>query len=199
MSEAGYAGFTDPYLFDQVWINGSWVDQFPVQIDRGAGVWALPTQGGTDIVQRPYRGSLKPALGTKWTFTLTVRALNETAWYAIREAEAAGTSFYFGTGVRRTATFAATAGSTYRLPSPLASGIVTGVTSVTHPTIVKLNGSVNAGAATVTGQNVAAVNTGTITVHYTPVHLVIFTSYPESITEFNSADSAIVLEEVLSA
>ena len=199
MPSPGYALFDPLYLFDDLWFNGVFIPNIGLSMEDAPGVIPLRTAGGTVILQRPFRGSLKPKNYDSKTFSFTVRATDEDAWYTLKEARATGGVFYFGSGVRQVDIFAATSGTTYRLSRPLASGIVTGITSVTHPTVVKLNGSVSPSSATVTGQNVLANATGTIAIIYTPVHPVCFSRSSEVINAFNAADAQIQLEECLEA
>lgn len=193
----GIAEFNEPYLLDYVWIDGTWVHNVPMQVEMAPGLFALPTHGGTHVMQRLYRGDLKPADYSALRFSMTIRAALQAAWYAVKTARAKGAPFYFAPGIRQVDYFAATTGSTYRLTRPLATGIVTGITSGTHPTVVRLNGSVDPSAATVTGQDVVAAATGAISVEYTPAHLVYFASFNESIGDHNLAELNVTLEEVL--
>ncbi len=194
----GIAWFpTAPYLLDEVWINGAYFLSSPVKAEAAPGLFVLPTQGGTHIVQRQYRGALKPLDYSALKFSFSIDARDEGNWYLLKKAKALGAPFYFSYGIRQVDTFSATSGQTYRLSRPLASGIVPGIDDTSNPTIVELNGSVSPSSATVTGQNVVAAVTGTITVTYTPAHLVVFSTFPEDIAGTNHAVVAVTLEEVL--
>lgn len=188
-----------PYQFDRLYIGGTWADQREVQQVPGPGCWALPTCAGTHIFQRPYRGALKPKDLRALQFSFQVLADGDTAWYALRELKAKCAPFYFGSGIRQVDVFAATSGQTLRLTSPLAAGIVPGITEGDYPTIVKLDGEVTPSAATVSGQSAVAAATGEITVIYTPVHRVWFSSFPESVAANNDVALDITLDEILVA
>lgn len=201
MPELGWAEFAQPYLFDQIYLNGSWVPQRPVlrQEPFEESCWALPTAAGTHIFQREFRGDDAPKDKRALRFSFDVQADTDLAWWALKEAKGTCAPFYFATGVRQTDTFAATSGSTYRLTSPIAAGIVPGVTTVTHPHVIKLDGVVDPSAATISGQTLTANATGTIIVQYTPVHWVRIAQFPEEIAQHNDAVIAVVLEELLVA
>lgn len=197
MPELGFAEFTDPFIFDQMYLGGTWVPQRPVHEEPAPGCWALPTLAGTHIFQRPYRGDTKPADYRKLSFSFVVDAERDAAWRAVHLLKARCAPFYFSTGIRRTDVFAATSGTVYDLTSPLAAGIVPGVTSVTHPTRVTLNGVDSPSSATVSGQTATANDTGEIGVEYTSVHLVYFSQFALVVNEHNAASLAITLEEIL--
>lgn len=198
MALAGWAGFTEPYLFDSIYLAGYTLPMVAVSASHSPGVIPLPTHGGTHKIQRPYRGDDMPKDydALQWTLS-AIKAVDSAPWYAIKRAKASGSAVYFGAGVRQVDSFAATSGQSYKLTRPLASGIVPGVTSVTHPTVVLLDGAVSPGSASVSGQVVTAAATGLIEIEYTPVHLVVVTSYSESIPQHNEAVVSLQLEEVL--
>jgi hypothetical protein len=193
----GVAEFEEPYLLDEYYLDGAFIPARPVQSDPAPGLFALPTHGGTHVMQRPYRGEAKPKSYHALRFSLEVRAVDGDSWKVMKRAKAKAAPFYFACGKRQTDTFPATSGSTYRLSRPLAAGIVPGVNEAGWPTIVLLNGVEDPSAASVSGQNVLANDTGTITVEYTPVHLVYFVSFPEAIDEHNALDASVELEEIL--
>jgi hypothetical protein len=195
----GIANFEDDYLLDEIWIDGNFIKNVGLRMQGAAGVWALPTAAGTHIFQRPYRGDSKPKNFDAYRFSLTIRAVDEDSWYFIKRARAKAAPFYFASGIRVEDEFAATSGSSYRLSRPLASGVVTGVTSVTHPTVILLNGAVSPSSGSVSGQTLTASATGAITVIYTPVHAVWFAGWTEDAGTFNGADASIELEECLVA
>lgn len=198
MPLAGIAEFAEPYLLDRIYIDGTWVDHRPgYSQDLGPGCFPLPTHGGTHVFQRQYRGELKPKDKQVYQFRFPVRADGDAAWFALKKARAKCAPFYFTAGVRLVDTFPATSGNTYRLSRPLAVGIVPGIIAGDYPTIIELDGVEDPSAATVTGQNVVANDTGTITVIYTPVHLVYFSQFSETISEHNADDLDIVLDEIL--
>jgi len=186
-----------PFRFDRLYIAGTWVPMHEVTAEMGPGCWALPTQGGTHEFQRQYRGEDKPKSKRALSFTFDVEADGDLAWDAIKEAHAECAPFYFGDGARWPDIFPATNGSTYRLTCPLAAGIVPGITEGDYPTVVKLDGIVDPGAAAVSGQSVVAAATGKLTVTYTPVHLVWFSALSERAVANNDASLSIVLDSIL--
>lgn len=203
MALAGWAYWPDeggpPFMTDEMYLNGVMLPWRQVDEEPAPSCWALPTEGGTHLFQRQYRGAVKPKDKSVLAFSFEFQVDDHVTWAALDEAKAQCAPFYFTAGIRKTDIFPATSGTVYRLTRPLAAGIVPGVTSLTHPSIVKLNGVVDAGAATVSGQNVTANDTGTISVEYTPVHLVYFTAFPLRVDAHNSAVRSVGLAEILVA
>ncbi len=195
----GIAEFTEPYLLDRAYFDGTWIEQVPFSMEPAPGVWALPTEGGTDFLQRKFRGAEKPADYNKLRFNLTIRAGYQVMWQAVKRARSKARAFYFCSGVRWPDTFPATAGSEYRLSRDQAAGIVPDVSDLTHPAVIQLDGVDDPSAATIVGRDVTANASGELTIFYTPVHRVVIVSFPESITEHNSADLQVGLEEVLTS
>jgi hypothetical protein len=203
MALAGWAHWPDdghpPFMVDEMYLNGTMLPWHEVQEEPAPSCVASPTHGGTHQFWRPFRGALKPKDYSALAFSFDFQADDYATWAALDEAKATCAPFYFTAGLRKTDTFPATSGTVYRLSRPLASGIVPGVTSGTHPVVVKLNGVVDAGAATVAGQNATANDTGTISIEYTPVHLVYFTAFPLRVDAYNSAVRSVGLQETLIA
>lgn len=79
----------------------------------------------------------------------------------------------------------ATSGQSLRLTRPLALGTVAGITEEFFPTVKRLNGAVNAGAATISGQSVTVNTTGDLEVVYTPLYSVIIVGNRWSIGGYN--------------
>lgn len=196
--EPGYAHFSEPYLLDEVYIDGAFTPQWPgMSAEPSPGLWAIPTAGRTHKLQRQYQGDDKPKMYHCLKWSVPVAALAQTTWEAFKRAWSRGGAFYFATGIRYPDLFPAVSGQSYKLSRPLALGIVPGVTELDFPTIVRLDGVVTPSAATVVGQAVTANATGEIEVYYTPVHRVIFTAFPETINEHNLATATLAFEEVL--
>ena len=77
-----------------------------------------------------------------------------------------------------------------------ATGIVTGVTAVTHPSVILLAGAVSPGSGSVSGQTLSATATGQVGVEYTPVFRVV----PRIAQEFSEPNGLVVAldcEEVI--
>lgn len=203
MPLAGWAHWPDsggpPFMTDEMYLDGVMLPWRQVDEDLAQSCWALPTQGATHQFQRQYRGETKPKDKSVLAFSFDFQVDHHATWAALDNAKAKCAPFYFTSGIRRTDIFPAVSGTVYRLTRPLAAGIVPGVTALTHPTIVMLDGAVDAGAATVSGQNVTANDTGTIAVEYTPVHLVYFTAFPLRVDAHNSAVRSVGLAEILVA
>lgn len=194
----GPARFSPLYLLDYVWIGGTWVLSEPgIQIADAPSLILLPTHGRRHIVQRPFGGDLEPADYNAKEFTLRVTANGQAEWSALKNTKAAGEAFYFSCGTRQTDQLTLTSGETGRLSRPVAFGIITGLDAVDYATVVKLNGAVDTDAATVTGRNVVAADSGVFSVEYTPVHTVVITAWTENIIEHNRVEISMTLGEVL--
>lgn len=198
MPLAGFAGFDEPYLFDRIFLDGTFIPQWPgLKADAAPSLFLLPTHGRTHIIQRPFAGSVKPKDYHALVFTVPTQAVDQASWYRLKRAKAKGGAFWFAPGIRQVDVFPATNGAPFRLSRPLATGIVTGITALTHPTIIFLDDEEDPSAATVSGQNVTANADGELAIEYSPAHRVVLTRFPETIEEHNKATATIVFEELL--
>ncbi len=193
MPEPGYVGFDVDYLLGpDYYCNGEFFPSCPVSVQPAPGLLILATHGGTHIPQRSYRAPDKPASYDQLVFSLTVRAVDNDAWMALKRAKAVGAPFYFATGMRRHDYFVTSAGGTYDLSRRLATGVVPGISEGTHPTVI------TGGTGSVAGRTLTATSSGPCWVEYTPVHLVYFSNgFPESIIQQNQMDAQAELTEVL--
>lgn len=200
-NDEGYLSWDDGFLQGEAaYLNGLRVPKLQSfeANPQAATLWGLRTHANTMIAQRLYHGPEAPRLRRGLDFTGTWNVWSKEFAETIRSAGAAGTVFYFCPLDRRTDRFDATSGETYKLTRPLARGIVSWVTALTHPDKILLDGSVDPTAATVSGQNVVANATGEIEVHYTPVYRVIGKRMSDSIPTANGYVLSFEFEEFVS-
>jgi hypothetical protein len=193
----GWASFSEPYVLQQIYLDGTPYDSVAVQIQKAQGLFALQTHAGTDIAQRPYRGADKSADYDKLTFQLSFQAQKQVQWEALKLARAKCSTFYFSFGVPDWAVFNVTSGDHFTMPRYFAYDVIAGVTTGTNPTRIYLNGVLTPSAASFSGRAGTANNTGQIAVHYTAATLAYFTQFPESIPELNNATIQATIEECL--
>lgn len=184
-----------------VWLDGRIYDSW-VEVEAGGiswrdedGVVVLETHAGTHIVQVPYRGAAAPLVGNRKEFTTGLTADSLADYRHLEATRALGRPVYFCPGLWATDAFPASAGSSYTLTRPLAAGIVPGVSGVTHPVFVELDGVEDPSAADVAGQIVTANATGTLVVHYLAVFRVVILGFERSISDGNTLSIQLTLSE----
>lgn len=201
MSEdQGFNHWEDGFLQGGLYLAGLEVPKLQAyRRDQQEGtLWGLKTHANTMIAQRLYHGPEAPRLRRGYNFSGKWLIWDRAFIEKIREATGSGEPFYFAPLDRATDTFDAVSGETYKLVRPLARGIVPWVTAVTHPDGIELDGVVDLAAATVSGQNVVANDTGVITVHYTPAYKVIGKTISDDIPTNNGYDLSFMFEEFVS-
>jgi len=203
MPDLGYSYWDPMFLVDPPWFDGAVLAagglplQQPIDFSPGPGVLLLQSHADTDILQVPYAGSKSPAQKSRLTFSFILLGDFQEDYYRFKAARAKARPVYFCPGMRQVEAFDAISGTIYQLSRPLATGIVSGVSEGSHPTLVYLNGVLTPSAATVAGQSVTANASGVILVRYTPVHQVVVAELREQIIEENRLDVAITLQEVV--
>lgn len=194
----GFLSWDDGFLQGEAaYLNGLRVPMmtaFDATPQEGT-VWGLRTHANTMIGQRLYHGPEAPNLRRGVDFSGTWKVFSKTFAERLRAAGASGDVFYFAPLDRRTDRFDAVSGETYKLTRPLARSIVPWVSAVSHPDKILLDGVVDPTAATISGQNVVANDTGEIEVHYTPIYRVIGRRMSESIQQANSFVVSFEFEE----
>lgn len=209
MPDAGYRYWETLPLFDTggnlpgVYLNGRF---YPVWLEEESGgiQWApedgvilLPTHGPNNIVHVPYRGSKAPLVGDKTVFTAAMLADYQEDLEAIELARALGRPLVFCPGIWPTEAFPAVAGQDYLLSRPVAQGIVPGITTVTHPHRIRLDGVLDETAATIGGQTVTANASGELSVKYLAAFKVVV-QLAHSVPAGNQYELTVTLDEVIS-
>lgn len=161
------------------------------------GLVVVPTFAGTHVLQRPYYGTDAPEDRRRVQFSVSMLADDYDDYRAFARAAAAGAAVYWWPGIYTTEVFEITAGSTYKLSRPVAWSIATGVTSVTHPLDLYLDGVSDSGAATVSGQTLTAVKSGTLECNYSPIFKVVVLDFGQEVVSPNEMRLNATLEEVI--
>jgi hypothetical protein len=194
----GFLGWDDSFLQGEAaYLDGLRVPQvkgLEVAPQEGT-LWGLRTHANTMIAQRLYHGPEAPKTRRGIDITGSWKVFSKEFAEKLRSCAAAGAVFYFAPLDRRTDRFDAVSGETYKLTRPLARSIVPWVSAVSHPDKILLDGVVDPTAATISGQNVVANDTGEIEVHYTPIYRVIGRRMSESIQQANSFVVSFEFEE----
>jgi hypothetical protein len=153
-------------------------------------IFSLLTHAGTHILQKPYYGANRPLECPSFEFQASFEAGSETDYFLIRRAKRRGAAVYFCPYLWTEEVFDATSGEDYYLTRPLADGIVTGVTSTTHPLRIFLDDVEDNGSpsATVSGQTVTAGATGILAIRYMPVFKVVVSGLSDSLPAINGLD-----------
>lgn len=192
--------WTDGFMLGGLYINGTTflVNIQHSKVPQESTLFALKTHANTHILQRLYHGPEAPQRRQGFDFSGQMRMYSQEQAEAIREAMSLSAAFLFAPMDRATDTFNAVNGTSYKLVRPLASSVIGAVTEANHPTIVKLDGVEDPSAANVSGQTVAALDTGVLTVHYTPIYKMICQSFTESVEKWNDFTFDYLFQEVVS-
>lgn len=177
MASNGPHFWTNPLVNNPVYIDGRTFDPLDgpssLSWSQTSGLIIVRTLAGTHVLLRPYHGSGSPTGRDALTFSTAFLIANEDDYRALQLACAKAAAVNFCPFVRCLETFDATSGSSYSLSRPLAAGTVTGVTTLTHPSVILLAGVESPGSGTVSGQTLSATATGQIGVEYTPYFRVV--------------------------
>lgn len=196
-TDQGYNSWDDGFLQGGPYLNGLQVPKFQAyKREPQEGVlFGLSTHANTKIAQRLYHGIEAPRIRQGFNFSGNWRIWDKEFIEAIREAVGAGEPFLFAPLDRCTDVFDAIDGSSYQLTRPLARSVVSWVTDLTHPDLIKIDGVTDPTAATISGQTVTAAATGVLTIHYTPIYEVIGKTISDDIPTNNGYDLSFVFEE----
>jgi hypothetical protein len=183
------------YLDGQFYRDWPEVEGGGLSVAASDGVILLETLARTHIVQVPYRGTAAPLVGDKREFGVRFLVDREEDFIRFELSRQVGRLIYFCPGLWLADIFPATSGSVYSLTRPLASAVVPGVTSITHPPRFYLDGVEDANAATVTGQSVLANDTGELAVWYMPAFRVVILGFGYEIADVNDLRVSTTLSE----
>lgn len=202
MNDRGYIEWEVPH-FDpgEVYLDGYFIPtglQSHQRKSSGSSMFHMKTHKNTSILQKLYFEEAAADLRDGYNVSFMLQVFIDELMAKAKQIESLGTWFYFCPFDRVTETFRATNGQTYKLSRPLAAGIVTGVTSLTHPVVVLLDGTETPSAASVTGQTVTAAADGLIQIDYTPVYKMVAVGGVDfSVNEINEIIAKMDLEEVI--
>lgn len=202
-NDGGYLEWTDPYFDpDVVYIDG---EEFSTGIQKiskrpaESTLFHFKSHANTSILQRLYFGSAAPQRMDSVVFELEFQVFLQSLKRKLSSLGKKKSAFYLCPFDREIDVFDATSGSSYKLMRPLASSVISGVTSVTHPTVFILDGAEDPSAASVTGQTVTANSTGVLEVHYTPIYrCIVLGDWSEAVNEVNEIICQATIEEVVS-
>lgn len=199
MSGNGYLLWDDRWLIDAPWLDNGTLPGGITALawEEADTLLALPTHGGTTILQNLDLGTAAPDTRVAFGFTVSRLGVTEAEYARVRRAKAKGRAFYWCPYVWAEEVFQIVNGSTYTLTRPVARGIVTGVTALTHPDTLELDGSSAPSAATVSGQTVTAADTGELVIRYLPVFRVIMPRLSNQVPEVNGLSYDFDLLEVV--
>lgn len=197
----GYLYWTSDWWQEYPWLYDRYTQYFEngggLSWDEAEGVFVLPTHGRTHNVQRPYVGSDRALEVAGMTFSAQLTALGEEDFFHWEKAKKLGQAVAFVPFLWTQEAFQATATSTYKLARPVAWGVATGVTSVTHPAVFTKDGVVDADCASITGQTLTASETGLIVVRYLPAFMVVITSLRRRLQDVNDMTFDVSLVETI--
>jgi hypothetical protein len=185
----------------EVYLDGTFfrdwpeVGTAPHTMTPSDGVFRLRMLDASDVVQRPFRGSKAPLKGDHRDFTQGFLVDRQSDYIALERVQSKAGLVYFCAGWWLFESFDATTGSTYTLTRPLASAIVPGVTSGTHPPTFYLNDVEDAAAASAAGQTLTALKTGRIGIWYMPVFRVVVEGIQGAIDDVNDLRVTLTLAE----
>lgn len=201
MASGGYLYWTQNWFDQQPWLDGRQLSAVggPSQISwtSASGLIIVPTCAGTHVLQRPYYGTDAPSDRRRLAFQLSMLCDDYDDYRALARAAARGSAVNWWPGVYATEVFTITNASTYKLARPVAWSTITGVTAVTHPLDMYLDGVQDLTAATVSGQTLTAADSGVLEVHYSPVFKVVVLDLAQEVSEPNLMMVSCTLEEVL--
>lgn len=198
----GYLHWPSPhYDPDTIYIDGLMVEtgiQGFSKKPSASTLFHMKSHANTSILQRLYFGPESPLRRDSYDFSLEFQVWLDTLIEKLRSISVRGSWFYFCPFDRQTDIFNATSGTAYKLTRPVARGIVTGVTSATHPDLIYLDDTLDGTAATISGQTVTANDTGVIRVDYTPAYkVVLLGDITERIGEIGELLLSVTLNEVV--
>lgn len=192
----GYLLSTGPYL------GGHFLERGFAQAltwSEPTGLILQETLAGTHKLWRPFSDTKAPRDMQGISASIDLYRVTEEDKRVLESLIRSGSPVLYADGRTETDLFPnSITGESKKLTRPIAAGTVAGVSESTHPTVVRLDGVVDAAAATVTGQNVSVLKTGSVEVRYTPVYTVIFLTLDWRIANYNDLlSNAIRMQEVI--
>lgn len=173
----GYLHWTTPhYDPDTVYIDGMFVETGMQGLSKkpsSGTLFHMKSHANTSILQQLYFGPEAPQRRDGVDFSVEFQVFVDELLEKLRSISSLSNWFYFCPFDRQADIFDAVSGSSYTLVRPLARSVVPGVTSVTHPDLIYLDGVLDGAAASVSGQTLTANATGVIRIDYTPAYRVV--------------------------
>lgn len=177
------------FLLVPPWLGGQSLDQgFPevTSWDEPSLVVVRETHAGVHKAWAPYSEPKAPIGMTGASMTIDAYRVSEEDYRLLQSLSRSASITQYADGRQVTDRYPnATAGQSLLLTRPKALGTVPGVNETDFPTVVRLDGTVNAGAATVTGQSVTVNTSGDLEIVYTPVYSVVILGNRWEIGGFN--------------
>lgn len=205
MAESGYldwlaGGGTGRFLYEKPWVGGAFTSKpMPTSITWTPRITQrlVEKHDGTHVRVGTYRGDKAPEQYSAYGFSFQWLHKYDEDWNRFEDLFAGGATFTFSIGIRAVDVFEATSGQTYTLSRPIAAGVVTGVTTSTHPHEIFLDGASDPTAASIATQTVTANDTGTIKIRYTPLFTVEFAAFSTVVANTNRMLSSVSLVEAI--
>ncbi len=201
MASGGYFLWTQNWFNYQPQIDGQAISAIggPDEISwtSSSGLFVTPTFAGTHVLQRPYYGTDAPEDRKHWRFDIGLLCDEYDDYRAFARAAASGAAVYWWPSLYAVEMFEIAAGNTYKLTRSVAWTIATGITSTTHPLDMYLEGVQDLAAATVSGQTLTAVKSGTLELHYSPIFKVVVLDLNTSVEAPNYMRISATLDEVV--
>lgn len=205
MATGGYLYWTSRHLKDYFYLDGkTWTvhegfDSIEIAESKESALTVIPTAAGTHVLQKPFYYPYwnRSAGRMMYEFQFDILGFDEEEFYRLKRASARGAAVYFVPFLWVEEVFGATDGDSLLLTRPVAWGIATGCTSGTHPASFFLDDVLDPSCASLTGQTLSALDTGTIAVRYTPAFRVIFTGFSERYDGVNRVVASVSLREVV--
>lgn len=160
----------------------------------------IPVASGEHILQSPIADDAAPDNPPRIIFRMPVQLIDEEVYFRLLRAKRQGTAVQFVPYLWDEDVFAgATVAMVRSLTRPVAWGVVSGVTSGTHPAIFYKNGVVDTDCCALSGtlsQTVTVAEAGDIVVRYMPVFSVVVREVSGKLEDVNGAVCDVTLEEV---
>lgn len=187
------------YFGGRVFDNWLEIAGGPISAQRTSGVVIIPTEAGTHILQRYYRGPTVSAAANARAFSTGFLADSQSDYFAWTRIQGRGEATTFFPGLWESELFNVTSGQTYKLRRLPALGVVPGLEAEDFPVEVYLDGEAepDPAAATISGRNVTALVSGQIEVLYAPLYTVVITAQGEQVEDSNTMLVTMTLTEVV--
>ena len=201
MANGGYFFWTTNWFTSQPQLDSHTLSAIggPDQISwtTSSGLIVVPTFAGTHVLQRPYYGTDAPENRNRVSFSVSMLCDDYDDYRAFARSAASGAAVYWWPSIYTTEVFEITAAATYKLTRPVAWSLATGVSSVTHPLDMYLEGVADAASGSVSGQTFTAAKTGTLEISYSPIFRVVVLDLQQDVASPNEMRISCTLEEVV--